>query len=204
MNNQTRPGAAPRPRHIIRTALTATVLSLVISILLPLSPFVSPARAQAPVLQIEVVPNTVELSPEGEVSVLVIARNPSADTLREVQLSHFTSSGASVTVEPPSSDVLSPYGALTWNLLLSQGDEGPAEGTLYLHIDYAWSRSQGGTVPCVAHSSLEITTREPVAAEEVVEVTASAAAGTLMEHRPVTVYLTVENKSDVPLTFTQQ
>jgi hypothetical protein len=179
------------------------VLALTISVLLPLVFIVSPAQAQAPALQIEVVPNTVELASEGEASVLVIARNPSSDTLREVQLSYFTSSGASVTVEPPSSDVISPYGALTWNLLLSQGDEGPTEGTLYLRIDYAWAQSQGGTVPCVAYSSLEITTRELEPAENVVAVTTQAAAGTLMEDRPVTLYLNIENKLDVPLTITR-
>jgi hypothetical protein len=204
MKNKIRSRAVASTRNtiVIGKAITAGVLVLATAALQPLIPFAAPAQAQAPAVQIEVVPNAIALASEREANVLVIARNPSKDALRKVRLSYFTAAGVSVFIQPPAADVLSPYGALTWNLLLSQEKEEPAAGTVHLRLDYLWARDHAEAVPCVAHGALEITPRRPETAEEVVAVTPTMAEGTLMENRPATIYLKIENKSDVPLKLT--
>jgi hypothetical protein len=184
--------------------IIATLLTLVTLMLLALGALTVPAWAGAPEVQVEVIPTSVEVPSQGEAEVLVVARNPITDVLRDVQLTYFTDTGVDVTVEAPSSNVLVPYGALAWTLRLSQTGEGPVMGTVHLRIDYTWQgEGEAGAVPCVAHGSLEVKSREHEPAEEVAEVQANTALEKLMEHRPGIVYLVVTNKSDVPIQVTK-
>lgn len=186
-----------------RMRIVATLLTLVIVMVLVLMSLTVPAWAGVPEVQLEVIPTSVELPSQGGVEVLIVARNPTTDVLRDVRLSYFTDAEVDVTVEALASTVLVPYGALAWTLQLSQAGDGPVTGTVHLRVDYIWQgKEEAGAVPCVALGSLEVTAREPEAAEEVADVQAKTALASLMEHRPGIVYVVVKNKSDVPIQVT--
>lgn len=181
-----------------------TVLTLATAIILALLGLTATAWAAVPEVEVELVPTSVKLPSEGDVEVLVVARNPVTHTLRDVRLSSFTDAGVNVTVEAPASNVLVPYGALAWTLRLSQADEGPVGGTVHVRIDYLWvAEDQGRDVPGVVHDSLEVTARQPEPAEEVAQVRVETAVTSLMQHRPAMVCLVVTNVSDLPLQVTE-
>jgi hypothetical protein len=172
--------------------------------LLALVGFATLAWAQPPEVEVELVPASVGLPSEGEVQVLVIARNRTASSLHDVQLSWFTNAGVDMTVEGPQSEFLVPQGVLAWTLRLSQANEGPVEGTVHVRIDYSWQpESQALAVPGVAHGTLEVTGPEPEPAEDMVQVRVETAVGSLMEHRPGMVYLVVTNVSAAPVQVTE-
>jgi len=157
-----------------------------------------------PQVRIEVKPNSVEISPKGQMEVLVVARNPIAEELHDVRLSWFSDAGVTVSPESPKSNVLVPYGTLAWLLRLSQADSIPTPGTVYLRIGYTWQRKNGvGEVPCLSLASLNVKARKLNASEQVAEIQLKTALTELMEHRPGIVYLLITNISDVSIKVTK-
>jgi hypothetical protein len=190
---------ARRNRNVARIALLLGIL-----ILLRLGAFTDTVWAGPPEIEIEMTPASVEIGPDETVEVLVVVRNHAADELRDVQLSWFTNVGLEVQVEHPASNVLVPYGTLTWTLQLSHVDDQFVEGNVHLRVDYIW-QGEGETdrTPCVAIASLEIGLREPQAVEKVAEITIETALESLNEHRPGIVYVVVSNITDVPIQITE-
>lgn len=178
------------------------LVGVTILLLIPIG-LAAAAQAGPPEIEVEVIPPAVALPPQDQVQVMVVARNPTTDTLRDVRLSWFTDAPVNVTASPPAASELAPFGILTWTLQIAQHGQVPATGTVHLHVDYAWqSKDLTQAVPRVTLADLQVIPRKPQAVDKIAQVQVQTALDELMEHRPGIVYLIVTNAADTPIQIT--
>jgi len=162
------------------------------------------ANAQDSTLSVEVVPNSVELSPlspNKEAKVFVKATNISTDSLQNVQLSTFSNAGVTATPQGEQKAVqLAPGEEQVWQLAVKQTGEGPLSGTVQLRIDYDRVKEDSPTpIPQTVFGSLETKSSAPTTVDAVAEAQVRTTLTTLSRERPGKAFLTIRNKSDVPL-----
>jgi predicted secreted protein len=174
---------------------------LVGSLLLVANARAAPPAEEPPELALELVPAVLEVPVTGETQVLLVVRNPTTETLRSLRLTWFTDADVSVTADAPEGDELGAYGTLTWSLHVAQAGQEPADGTLHLRLDYTWLH-EGAPVPLLTTSTLELSARPPLTADQVARVQAQTSMESLMQFRPGWVYLVITNVIDVPISLT--
>jgi hypothetical protein len=190
-----RGGSVPLSRALLVLLASFVVTSSVQGIL------ADPAIAAPPEVDVEVVPSSVAFPTQGDAEALLVVRNPSTDPLRNVQATAFTDAGVRVVPEEtkPLTELV-PEGEHTWAFLLEQTGTGSIPGTIHFRVDYDWV-TQGGNriVPQTAFGSLETKARAPANASDAAEVQVKSGIETLTQSSPGTLFLVIQNKSDVPV-----
>jgi hypothetical protein len=176
------------------------LLSLIIVLLFFSTGATVAAQDAPPSITVKVTPGTVALPPQGKVKVVVVAHNPSSDTLSNVRLSWFTDVPVDVSVTAPPADTLAPLGVLEWTLELAQRGPEPASGTVHLQIDYRWQDEERASPTAqVAFGSLQVKPRALQPVDQIATVAVQTSLSELMQHRPGWVYLVVTNPSNRPI-----
>jgi hypothetical protein len=183
--------------------LVVLVFSLALALFAP-EVFSITSEDAVPELTLEVIPNSVEISKERPIEILVVARNPGKVELNDFKLSWFSDAVLIVKVSRPEKNILAPHGALAWTLQLSHTEGMPVAGTIHLRIDYAWHRKEPAeSIPCLKVTSIKVAAREPEIPEQVIEIQLKTSLKSLMENRPGNVYLLINNISNVPIRITK-
>jgi len=171
-------------------------LALCVTTLLPGFVLVSLAHAQTTGLQLEVIPQALELAPDGEVRADVVACNTGEETLRNVRISWFSGSSVAIRVEGGPLDTLPPRGEYAWTLLVSSIDDEPVSDTIHLRVDYAWQPA-GANEPVsrMAATSLKVTSHEQAPTDSLVTLQLKTTLQSLTQQRPGLVYLVLSNNS---------
>lgn len=153
------------------------------------------ATGETPALQVNVVPDTVDVAVGNRVVALLTLRNVSSKMLSHVQITPIAMRGVQVAGDPPLSKVqqLSPSGSQVWTLTFSSDEATNATGTTVpLRIDYVQGTgSQARSY--VAYGVIKFTARE---LDQVVDIKIESARDSLSEYQPLTLYLVATNKSD--------
>jgi hypothetical protein len=162
-----------------------------------------PAAGDAPEVVVEVVPDQVTLPPEGEIQILVVARNQGAQRLDDVHLAWFSEVPVQVTNQSPASGQLASGGVLVWALILSQPAEALVTGAVHLQVAYTWRADPASpAVPGIALGRLELAGPATEAAEKVVDVQIETTLGALTEQQPGEVFVIIKNISNTPVRVT--
>jgi hypothetical protein len=193
-----RGGSVPLSRALL-VLLASLVITLSVQVILA-----DPAIAAPPEVGVEVVPRSVAFPSQGDAEALLVVRNPSADPLRNVQATSLTDAGVRIVPEEtkPLTE-LAPEGEHTWTFLLEQTGTESIPGTVHFRVNYDWV-TQGGNreVPQTAFGSLETKARAPANASDAAEVQVKSGIETLNQSSPGTLFLVIQNKSDVPVSVT--
>lgn len=172
--------------------------SIVLGIILLWSAQQVAAAPATPQLTLEVVPATLELPWQGDVEALVVVRNPSEVTVRDVRLSWFTNTGVQVTATPTGTQSLAPGSMAAWTLRLASHGAEPPTGPVHLRVDYT-GENESGSVSAVALGTLAVTSPALETVDKVAQLRIETSLATLMQHRPGVVYLVLTNSADVPV-----
>jgi hypothetical protein len=158
-----------------------------------------PAAETPPDLLVEVLPSSFAVPAQGESEVLLVLRNPGPENLRNLRLSWIRHAGVEIATDGQKLPDLAPYEASSRTLRLSRSPQGPLGGAVYLRVDYTWARA-GRPAPRVAVATLTVTPQEPDSVEQVASLEVkNMNAGSIVEHRPGTVFLVVTNTSKAPV-----
>lgn len=175
-------------------------LMQVTALLLVFAAFSDVAQAEPPKPEVRVIPDLVEIPPQGEATALVVIENTGQDTLQTVQLSWFSDTGTALVAEGPVVGELAPYGMLTWKLRLKQIEGMPVEGTIHFRVDYTWKQdSEVQPIPRSTFGLLQVAARNPEAVERVAEVRTATTNESIIENRPILDYVVVANTSKMPI-----
>jgi hypothetical protein len=157
------------------------------------------AADTAPNLTVEVLPASLAVPARGESEVLLIFRNPGPETLQNLRLSWIRHAGVEIAMDNQTLTDLAPYESSARTLRLSRSQQGPLGGAVYLRVDYTWTKA-GRVAPRVAVATLTVTPQEPDSVEQVASLEVKKMnAGSVVEHRPGTVFLVVTNTSKTPI-----
>lgn len=190
----------PRWTKGIKVGCFGSLFILLIILVLTSEVLSASALNESPKVIVKVTPTSVEIPPQGQIKVLVVARNPTAEKLQKVSLSWFSDAGVDIKAELPKSDVLLPYGSLAWTLGLTRVKGVSITKNIHLRIDYYWNgRSEIGAVPCLSLASIKVAARDLKTVEQVAKVQVKTALKSLMEHRPGIVHLLITNISNMPI-----
>lgn len=182
----------------IQLLAALSALILLILLLVPIT-----ALAQMPEVEVQVIPDKIELRAKGQGEVLIVVRNPFTTALNNVKLSSFTDAGVEISIETEDTREIKPNGTMAWRGQLSQRQNEPVAGTVHFRLDYTWpGNDKIKNVSQVALGSLAVAARQPETAEQVAEVRLEAAQAAIMERRPGLIYLIVTNTTDVPIQVT--
>jgi hypothetical protein len=166
-------------------------------------PVAASAQVQEGAVNVEVIPSSVDLPPKGDAQVLAVVTNGTSEPMRNVRLSTFSNAGVKATLQENAEEEvqeLAPEGEHTWPLEITRTRTGPTAGTVQLRVDYNLVKENGTRViPQTVFGTLETKSRVPTTVDEVAEAQVRTTLGALSQQRPGSVYLTVRNKSDVPL-----
>lgn len=183
------------PHQVQRGATIAWMVLLLMAARLP-------AATEAdtpPNLAVEVLPASLAVPAKGESEVLLIFRNPGPETLQNLRLSWIRHAGVGIAMDSQKPFDLAPYEASARTLRLSRSQQGPLGGAVYLRVDYTWTKA-GRAAPRVAVATLTVTPQEPDSVEQVASLEVKKMnAGSIVEHRPGTMFLVVTNTSKAPL-----
>src|SRR5882724_3338412 len=184
-------GDAQRSRR--RTLSIAACRSLLAPILLIIIA-IGIARAQTLRLQLEVMPTSVDLSPQSHAAdsaqgtslptgkrshVWLIVRNPTEETLNDLRLSWIDLEGVDIEQEqttPKPPKTLLPSQEVVFTLLVSQVGEEAVSGVIPLRVDYLMKDNSH-----VASASLTVKSREYEAAEKILDVQVKTTLESLKE-----------------------
>lgn len=163
-----------------------------------------PTESQV-IANIQVLPTSMNLPPkEKSGEALVTFRNLTTDaTISDIKLSSFTDADVNVEVEsePSSLQNLPPGGELAWILKLSNKEEDPTSGNVYLRVDYTSQKKEGNShvVPQVASAFFQVSSREIVPGTDVkqlVDVKVETTLLNLDQQHPGKVYIIITNNSN--------
>lgn len=150
-------------------------------------------------IAVQVVPDSVELSAEEEVQVLVIARNVTSEPIADMRLRWLASAPIKVGSDQADGKSLLPGAEAIWTLRLGVDRKGATEGTVHLRIDYSvGSREQ--PVHRFAFATVKVASRPVETVEQVVNVQVKTTIESLSGKRRGVLYLAITNKANGPLT----
>lgn len=141
--------------------------------------------------EVEVLPNSVELLPNGqETHVLVVLRNTSETNLSAFKLSWLNDETIKISAaEPLDLKGLAPHAETVWTLGFSQAGLDPVAGSVRIRIDY-----QDGGIPKVIAQSLPVKSREPVLIDKYLDAKIETTLETLDSYHPGKIDLLLTNK----------
>ena len=176
------------------------------------------ARAGPPTVQVDVEPDSLQFPVEGGTPQrVVILRNTSEETLRNVRLDCLTSpcfpgidstsdtdseqSPLKKTIVGEQGKDLPPNGERAWTVQLTSQGAVSVPSTLNLRLDYDRHEDEGTEmVSRVVTTRFALQVREPDAIEQLADVTVATSLETLNAQRRGKVYLVVTNNSNNPIT----
>jgi len=160
----------------------------------------TPARADDENIQIEVVPDEIEVFPGRENEIQVTLRNLRDSKIQNTRLSYFTEADIQVEIQAPESTELEPHSALTWVVKVSPAGDEQVSGSVHLRIDYSWQpEGSEDWFPGVAHHSLEVKNQIPDAIQVNPEIQVKTALTNLVQGHPGIVYVVIKNGSTLPI-----
>lgn len=155
-------------------------------------------------VEIEVIPDTIKLTPHVEAKALAIVRNKSATSLKNIRLSWLSDSTLKLSIEPPASKNLVPGGELVWVLSCKDEGRGFTSRDVYVKCDFVWNRNTTSeSVPGVVYSTLSVESSAPEASAQIADVQVNTVLESLMEHKPGIIYLTIKDTADFPIEITK-
>ena len=173
------------------------------------APDVRGAQEEAPDVVVQVVPDSLTLLPNQEVTVTVVVRNRSEQALGNLRLSCRSDRAVDVPCDVPSMETLGPGAESAWNVPLGWGEQAPTAANVYFRVDYerlpqapvdGETPTASGVVPRVIFATLTLNAPAVQPVTDVVAMQVRSTLTTLNEQRPGIVYVVLENKSIVPLT----
>jgi hypothetical protein len=181
--------------------LTTTLLGLIAINIFTLACFKTAYADEAPKIQVEVSMETVKLTLDREVKLLVVARNPSTATLRNIKLSWLTSATVDVESENSTLDFLKANEEHAWTIRISaKKDEQFIPGTINFLIDYTVeTEGQPLSPKRVAVSSLTVENSPVEDVDQIADVKIETTLESLNAQNPGKVYLVITNKTSMTL-----
>jgi hypothetical protein len=139
----------------------------------------------------EVLPNSVELPPGGQIThVLVVFRNATDTDLLDVTLSWLNDEAVIISPAAPLHLArLAPHAETAWTLEFSQPGLDPVVGSVRLRIDY-----KEGSVTKIVAQSVALKSREPVQIDKYLDAKIQTTLETLDTYHPGKVNLLLTNK----------
>ncbi|HLA80365.1 MAG TPA: hypothetical protein VJP78_01865 [Thermoleophilia bacterium] len=159
-------------------------------------------RLSPPELEIQVVPEALELGAGEAAAVQVVLRNTSDKSVSNLALSLINNTELEIKTEAPSGDRLAPGEATFWVLQVTQGEGALDSGVIHLHLDYRWIDEDTGSrnpIPGVLFGTLTVTTPQVRALAEIAQVEVKSTIAAISAQKPGFIHLIVENKLDTPL-----
>lgn len=153
------------------------------------------AQAGSSNITLEVIPDMIELLPEGKgAQILVIVRNSTQDTLYDLQPVFFSNAAHAATAQPIKSLAQGEQHAWTLNIFQSMGELTSGKAVIYIHYTRG-SQVDNSKTPGVLSSSIQIRKQELSATQQIAEIQVKTALESLSEKRPGVAYIIITNKS---------
>ncbi len=157
-------------------------------------------EAATPAIELEVIPNALQLAPGEDTEILIIARNSSEGSLQSLQLSWLVSAGVAVDTDAPDVEALGPASSHTWKIHITRTLGGLETGSVYFQLDYVWkANDETRPVPGSVVGVLKIQERQFKSVEQVANVKVETALESLQEYQPGSVFLVLNNVSSFPV-----
>lgn len=194
-----------------------TLLSIITSILLLvffLPVFSANETSDAPTVQLQVSPTSIELRSGETARITIVARNTSAEAVEQLELQWLTNSDLQITpVVTPSLTTLPAQAEIAWDFLITRPDNtnlDRSSETVHFQLNYLWQNESAieslttapVPVPRVVLGELTVNTPLQKTAADIVNITVKSTLTSINEQSPGEIFLLVENKLDVPLQVT--
>lgn len=177
------------PRRLTRVLACVAALGLAVLLL----------AAQAAALQLQATPDKLSLAPGESAYLLVQAQNPAEEEARQLALTWLAPAGVSVGIATsPVSGTLPQGSGVAWNLVVTRSGEIPPESRLLFRLDYQ-SGPPEKALPRVATSSVTLSARPPIPADQLAKIALYTSLDSLWEQRNGLVYVSVANQTDAAL-----
>ena len=160
--------------------------------------------AESQEFALQVFPTSVEIPYGGEATVLVVLQNTGAALLDAAHVSTFSNPPLQVKIEPTESRPVPAHGIITWTAHVSTGKLKAASGSVYFRVDFTRQAKEGepptSALPVIAVASSTITSQTLQSLADVIEVKTESTIESLNSKRPGILYLSLKNKTNVPIT----
>jgi hypothetical protein len=164
----------------------------------------TPTAAESQEFALQVFPTSVEIPYGGEATVLVVLQNTGAALLDAAHVSTFSNPPLQVKIEPTESRPVPAHGIITWTAHVSTGKLKAASGSVYFRVDFTRQAKEGEpptpALPVIAVASSTITSQTLQSLADVIEVKTESTIESLNSKRPGILYLSLKNKTNVPIT----
>jgi hypothetical protein len=184
-------------------------LLVLVAAMLPGTAATRTASAEAEAVRLEVVPKSVVLPARGAAQALVVVRNSTSQTIRNVRLSYFTDVGVKIafigragTITGRAMPLPVLKGELGWRIRISRIDRGARSGIVQFRVDYQVGAPGGGQalVRGVQLGALEVQAQPSTAVGSLVDLVVSTAGTSISQQRPQVIYLLITSKASFPIT----
>jgi type II secretory pathway pseudopilin PulG len=160
------------------------------------------ARAQQAQTTLQTIPTLIDIYSDEAAQSQVILRNPTSDTLRNVTLTWFSNAPITVSMVTSLPVDIGPFGDQSWTLAVTQTNDIPITGTLYLRAGYTRQSPDGSRAsPQVALGSLDVRSGRLVSLDQLVNVDVHTTISSVNEIRPGRIYLVLSNKTGTDLNL---
>ena len=180
-----------------------TILIVAVSAIFWVKPHLADDHALPPTITVEVRPQKVNLQGSRPVTVVVVARNTSAEPVRDLTLSWITPLDLDLSGSDLEGVDLPPFGETAWTLSLNPAEGSTLAGEIDFRVDYKWEMAENGspTISRVQWVSLPVETAERPILEQVATLKVDSTTGTINEQRPGTIYLLLANVYPAPVNI---
>ncbi len=158
-------------------------------------------RAQTAQVSLSVTPATLQLAPNEQGNVLVVARLGDV-TAQDLKLDYFAGPTLAVEIVQPER-AGAQRGDVAWRVNLTHAASGRANGQVFFVATFTTRNARNEPIPNVLTTTLDIQERAPASLETVLDAKLETALDNIQDQKTRTVFVILTNKATIPVTVTK-